>query len=116
MGRDRDRRALRDVAVAFVAVSRRGPDRLDRADGPGAEYFHLAVQFPHLRFPRGLDVCARCGHRWGNGAAGRKAQGDRGTAKSWRIKFWRIMTAGMPAADELSAGVNPQISRHRPVK
>src|ERR1700735_1433859 len=100
MGRDRDRRALRDVAIAFVAVSRRGPDRLDRTDGRGAEYFHLAVQFPHLRFPRGLDVCARRRHRRGDGAAGQRAQGGHGTGKSWwikswRIKFWRIMTAGM---------------------
>src|ERR1700743_2613829 len=107
MGHDRDRRALRDVAVAFVAVSRRGPDGLDRSDGRGAEYFHLAVQFSHLRFPRGLDVCAWRGHRRWNGAAGKKAQPGYETSQSGRV-----MTAGMPAADELSAGDHPQISRY----
>ena len=42
-----------------AAVSRRRPDGVDRTDGRGAEYLHVAVQLASVRFPRRLDVCAR---------------------------------------------------------
>jgi hypothetical protein len=70
MGCDRGRAALYDVAVAPDAVSRGGADQLDRAAGGGAEHLHLAVQLPHLRFPRRLDVCAGHGRCRRHGVEG----------------------------------------------
>ena len=61
VGRARRDRALRDLVAASVAVSRRGPGGVDRPDGGGAEYLHLAVQFTPVRFSPGLDV--RAGRR-----------------------------------------------------
>ena len=61
VGRDRNCRAIRDVAAASAAVPRRRLGSLDRTAGRGAKYFQLAVQFAHVRFPRRVDV--RLGRR-----------------------------------------------------
>ena len=68
--------------LASAAVPRRRSGRLDRFADSRAEYFHLAVQFALVRFPRRLDVRfgGRCCRR--DGAEERVERSDSGTGAS----------------------------------
>ncbi len=113
VGYRRGRPVVRDVAGASAAVSWRRARRLDRIAGRRAKHLHLAVQLAHLRFPRGLDVCAR---RQASPAAWccRTESGGEAAESSRNCP---AMIAGMHAADEISAGAgcpaNPRIFRSR---
>src|SRR5438046_6644949 len=54
---------------------------VDRIAGRGAEYFHFAIQFSHIRFHCGMDVRARRGHCRRNGAQDRLARTNIGAAQ-----------------------------------
>jgi len=99
VGRDRHCRAICDLAGASDAVPRRGPGSLDRIDGRGAEYFHLAVQLSFIRFQRGMDIRPRRRHR--------RRHGAEEFARSGNAKFLFTVMAGMYVRDEISAASQP---------
>ena len=113
-GIDRGRRAVRDVALASAAVSRRGAGRLDRTAGRACRTSspRCSTRICSISTKDGCMCWASASPAAWCCAPDREAAGT--------FRNCPVMIAGMRAADEISAGpgrpANPHRFRSRPLE